>query len=277
MVINGIIKWVFGPMKFINKGTYMIFDTHAHYDDEQYDGDREELLLSMKGAGIGNIVNIGANMQTSQKSLLLAHKYDFVYAAVGVHPSDVEELDEKRIEELRQMSQDERCVAIGEIGLDYHWPDPSPDVQKKWFDEQMKLAKEVDLPVVIHSRDAAQDTLEILRANPLGEIPGVVHCFSYSKEVALECIKMGYYIGVGGVLTFKNGRKLKETVEEIPIEKIILETDSPYLSPEPNRGKRNSSLNLPYVVEKMAEIKGLSQEEIIRITEANAKKMYRLS
>ncbi len=255
----------------------MIFDTHAHYDDEQYDSDRDALLESMKGAGIGNIVNIGANMKTSQNSLDLAHKYDFIYAAVGVHPSDVEELDDANMEKLRVMSSDDKCVAIGEIGLDYHWPDPAPDIQKKWFREQMKLAKEVNLPVVIHSRDAASDTLKILKDNPLGDIPGVVHCFSYSREVAAECVRIGYYIGVGGVLTFKNGRKLKETVKEIPIEKIILETDSPYLSPEPNRGRRNSSLNLPYVVEAMAEIKGISKDEVIRITEANARRMYRLA
>ena len=262
-------KWIFERKE-------MIFDTHAHYDDEQFDTDRESLLLSMKENGIGNIVNIGANMATSKSSIELARNYDFIYAAVGVHPSDTEELNDKNIEVLRELSDDEKCVAIGEIGLDYYYPEPERDLQKKWFVRQLQLAREVDLPVVIHSRDAASDTMEILKNTPMGDNPGVVHCFSYSKEIALECIKMGYYIGVGGVLTFKNGRKLKETVEEIPIERIILETDCPYLAPTPHRGERNSSLYLPLVVDELSKIKGISAEEVIRITEQNAKNMYRI-
>lgn len=254
----------------------MIFDTHAHYDDEQFDTDRESLLLSMKENGIGNIVNIGANMATSKSSIELARNYDFIYAAVGVHPSDTEELNDENIEVLRELSGDKKCVAIGEIGLDYYYPEPGKELQKKWFVRQLQLAREVDLPVVIHSRDAASDTMEILKNTPMGDNPGVVHCFSYSKEIALECIKMGYYIGVGGVLTFKNGRKLKETVEEIPIERIILETDCPYLAPTPHRGERNSSLYLPLVVDELSKIKGISAEEVIRITEQNAKNMYRI-
>ena len=254
----------------------MIFDTHAHYDDEQFDTDRESLLLSMKENGIGNIVNIGANMATSKSSIELARNYDFIYAAVGVHPSDTEELNDENIEVLRELSGDKKCVAIGEIGLDYYYPEPEKDLQKKWFVRQLQLAREVDLPVVIHSRDAASDTMEILKNTPMGDNPGVVHCFSYSKEIALECIKMGYYIGVGGVLTFKNGRKLKETVEEIPIERIILETDCPYLAPTPHRGERNSSLYLPLVVDELSKIKGISAEEVIDITEQNARTMYRL-
>ncbi len=259
------------------RGFHMIFDTHAHYDDEQFDIDRDGLLLSMKENGIGTIVNIGANLASSKTSIELAHKYDFIYAAVGVHPSDSGELNEDNFDWIRQMSADERCVAIGEIGLDYYWPEPDQEIQKKWFVRQLDLAREVGLPVVIHSRDAAADTVQILKDNNAGDIGGVVHCFSYSKEVALECVKMGFYIGVGGVLTFKNGKKMKEVVSEIPIEKIILETDCPYLAPEPNRGKRNSSLNLPYVVKAMAEIKGMSEQEVIDITERNARAMYKLS
>ena len=259
------------------RGFHMIFDTHAHYDDEQFDIDRDSLLLSMKENGIGTIVNIGANLASSKTTLELAHKYDFIYAAVGVHPSDSAELSDDNFDRIRQMSADEKCVAIGEIGLDYYWPEPDHDIQKKWFVRQLVLAREVKLPVVIHSRDAAADTVQILKDNNAGDIGGVVHCFSYSKEVALECVKMGFYIGVGGVLTFKNGKKMKEVVSEIPIEKIILETDCPYLAPEPNRGKRNSSLNLPYVVKAMAEIKGISEQEVIDITERNARAMYRLS
>ncbi len=254
----------------------MIFDTHAHYDDEQYDSDRDALLSGMKAAGIGNIVNVGANMRSSYTSVGLAHKYDFIYAAVGVHPSDCEELDEKKLEELRVLSRDERCVAIGEIGLDYHWPEPSPDLQKEWFVRQLDLARSEHKPVIIHSRDAAKDTVDILASENAGEIGGVVHCFSYSAEVAMECVKLGFYIGVGGVLTFKNGRKMKEVVERIPMDRIILETDCPYLAPTPHRGERNRSDYLPLVVEAMAEIRGISPEEVINITEHNAKTMYGL-
>ena len=249
----------------------MIFDTHAHYDDRQYDEDREILISSLSKAGIGKVVNIGADMASSERALGLAHEYDFIYAAVGVHPSEVEELNDEAIERLKSWTKDERCVAVGEIGLDYHWPDPSPEIQKKWFVRQLDLAREVHLPVVIHSRDAAKDTMDIMHSEHAEEIGGVVHCFSYSKELAKECVDMGFYIGVGGVVTFKNGRKLREVVEEIPMEKILLETDCPYLSPEPHRGERNSSLNLPYVVKAIADIKGISEEEVIRITEDNAK------
>ena len=254
----------------------MIFDTHAHYDDERFDEDRDALLRSMKEAGIGNIVNIGANMASSQRSLDLAAEYDFMYAAVGVHPSDCAELDDEKIEKLKEMSSFPKCVAIGEIGLDYYWPEPEHDLQKKWFKRQIALAREVELPIIVHSRDAAADTVDILKSENAGELGGVVHCFSYSKEVAEECVKMGFYIGIGGVLTFKNGRKMKEVAEAVPMERIILETDCPYLAPEPFRGKRNSSLYLPYVVSAMAQIKGISEEEVISITEANAREMYRL-
>lgn len=254
----------------------MIFDTHAHYDDEQFDEDRRELLLSMKENGIGNIVNVGANMASSLESLKLANEYDFIYASVGVHPSDSAELDEEKMISLRKISEDSRCVAIGEIGLDYYWPDPDHDTQKRWFREQIKLAREVDLPVIIHSREAALDTVTILKEENAAEVGGVVHCFSYSKEVAIECVKMGFFIGIGGVLTFKNARKLIETAMALPMDRILLETDCPYLAPVPYRGKRNSSLYLKYVVEKLSEIKGISPEEIIDITEQNARRMYRL-
>ncbi len=254
----------------------MIFDTHAHYDDEQYDIDRDELLSGMKAAGIGNIVNVGANLESSERSVELSHKYDFIYSAVGVHPSDVTELNGENLEKIRLLSRDERCVAIGEIGLDYHWPDPAPEIQKEWFVRQLELAREENKPVIIHSRDAAKDTVDILRDNNAGELGGVVHCFSYSAEIALECVRMGFYIGVGGVLTFKNGRKLKEVVEKVPMDRIILETDCPYLAPTPHRGERNNSSYLPYVVQAMAELKGISEDEVIDITEHNARVMYRI-
>ena len=181
----------------------MIFDTHAHYDDEQFDIDRSQLLQSFKEAGIGNIVNVGASMATSRNAIDLAHKYDFIYSAVGVHPSEVEELDETKLDELSLLSEDDKCVAIGEIGLDYHWPEPSREIQKEWFVRQLDLARNRKLPVIIHSRDAAEDTLDIMKQEHAEGIGGVVHCFSYSKEVAKQCVDMGFYIGIGGVLTFK--------------------------------------------------------------------------
>ena len=254
----------------------MIFDTHVHYDDPAFDEDRDSLIASLEKSGIGNVVDIGASIDTTRKALELAHKYDFVYAAVGVHPSEVEELTEDSFELLREWSEDGRCVAIGEIGLDYHWPEPGRELQKKWFRRQLDLARQKQLPVVIHSRDAAKDTVDIMKEEHAEEIGGVVHCFSYTKEIAKECLDMGFYIGVGGVVTFKNGKKLREVVEITPIEKILLETDCPYLAPEPYRGKRNSSLYLPYVVEEIAKIKNISPEEVIRITENNAKTMYNL-
>jgi TatD DNase family protein len=270
------LKSKFFRKKDVFFGGKMIFDTHAHYDDEQFDIDREFLIGSFKDAGIGNVVDIGASLETSQKAIDIAHEYDFFYAAVGVHPSEVEELNEDNIKKLYEWSRDDKCVAIGEIGLDYHWPDPAPELQKKWFKAQLDIAREVELPVVIHSRDAAADTLDILKSERVGEIGGVVHCFSYSREVAKQCVDMGLYIGIGGVLTFKNGRKMVEVVEQTPMDRILLETDCPYLAPEPFRGKRNNSTYLPYVVSKMAEIKGISEEEVIRITEENAKRMYKL-
>ncbi len=255
----------------------MIFDTHTHYDDEQFDSDRDELLGKLQEAGIETIVDVGASIETTKKALELAHKYDFIYAAVGVHPSEVEELSDDSIEQLRSLSRDSKCVAIGEIGLDYHWPDPAPELQKVWFKRQLDLARQEHLPVIIHSRDAAADTLDILKEEHAEEIGGVVHCFSYSKEIARECTKMGFYIGIGGVLTFKNARKMVEVMEDTPMDRILLETDCPYLAPEPFRGKRNSSLYLPYVVEKMAEIKGITTDEVITITRENAMTMYRLN
>ena len=203
----------------------------------------------------------------------MSEQYPFIYAAVGVHPSDTEELNEEKMAWLKEVSKKEKVVAIGEIGLDYYWSEPDREIQKKWFIRQMELAQEVNLPVIIHSRDAAQDTIEILKQFPAN---GVIHCYSYTKESAKEFLKMGYYFGIGGVLTFKNAKKLKEAVMEIPMDRILLETDSPYLAPEPNRGKRNSSLNIPYVVKELAQLKGITEEEVINITTENTKRLFHL-
>lgn len=253
----------------------MIFDTHAHYDDRQFENDRYSLLDSMKEAGIGTIVNNAADLESVETSLELAHRYDFVYAAVGVHPENAYELDDSKLLWLRDKSHDPKAVAIGEIGLDYHYPDnPDRDIQIKWFRAQLRLALEEKLPVVIHSRDAAADTMEIMKEAASKGIVADIHCYSYSPEQALEYVKMGFYIGVGGVVTFKNGKKLKQTVDKIPLDMILLETDCPYMAPEPFRGSRNSSVYLPYVVKAIADIKGVTPQEVIDITEQNARKFY---
>ncbi|WP_320931701.1 TatD family hydrolase [Hungatella sp.] len=254
----------------------MIFDTHAHYDDEQFDEDRDELLASMQACGVEAVTNIGASLATSQNTIELTKKYPFVYGAIGVHPNEVDELNEDGIAWLKENSALPKIVAVGEIGLDYYWDEPGREVQKKWFLRQLELAREVKLPVVIHSRDAAKDTLDIMKSFHAENLGGVIHCFSYTKEMAREYLNMGFYLGIGGVVTFKNAKKLKEVVEYMPMEQMVLETDCPYLSPVPNRGKRNSSLNLPYVVEEVARLKGISADEVIRITNRNAKTMYRL-
>lgn len=254
----------------------MIFDTHAHYDDGAFDGDREQLLESLKDNGIEAVVNVGASIQTTKNTLELMKKYPFVYGAVGVHPNETAELNEDLMNWLKTVSSTEKVVAIGEIGLDYYWDEPDRDIQKHWFVRQMDVAKEAGLPVIIHSRDAAADTLDLMKAQNARDLGGVIHCFSYGKEMAGEYLNMGFYLGIGGVLTFQNAKKLKEVVEYMPMEQLVLETDCPYLSPVPNRGKRNSSLNLPYVVEAISQIKGISEEEVITITNRNARALYRI-
>lgn len=254
----------------------MIFDTHAHYDDDRFAPDRGELLSGMNGNGIGRIINVGASFEGCKNSLTLAQEHDFIYAALGVHPSDIADLTEESCEWIRQHLSDPKVVAVGEIGLDYYW-DKEQEVQarqREWFRYQLQLAKESALPVSIHSREAAADTMEIMKEAAADGIPGVIHCYSYSKEQALEYIDMGYYIGVGGVVTFKNARKLKETVEAIPLERILLETDCPYMAPEPNRGKRNSSLYLTYVADAIAGLKGVTPEEVKTVTYENALRLF---
>lgn len=255
----------------------MIFETHAHYDDERFAEERDALIKSMPEKGIGRIINVGSSIESTKTTLELAKKYDYVYAAVGVHPSDIDGLNEETFAWLREQTVWEKTVAIGEIGLDYYW-DKEPEVQERqreWFCRQMELAREVNLPVIIHSRDAAEDTMCLMKEIHAQEIPGVIHCYSYSREMAQEFIKMGYYIGVGGVVTFKNAKKLKETVEAIPLERILLETDCPYMAPEPHRGTRNDSSNIPYVIAKIAELKQVSEAEVERVTEQNARALFR--
>ena len=253
----------------------MIFESHAHYDDEQFKEDREALLNSMQENGIGTIINVGATFQSCKEVVQLAQEYPFIYASVGVHPDEVGTLDEEKFAYLKTQCQKEKVVAVGEIGLDYYWDNEAHEIQKKWFQRQLELARELVLPVIIHSRDAAADTLEMMQQYAKG-LRGVIHCFSYSKEMAKEYVKMGFYIGVGGVVTFKNSKKLKEIVTELPLEKILLETDSPYLAPVPNRGKRNSSLNIPYIAQEIADLKGISYEEVVACTEKNGRDLFRI-
>lgn len=254
----------------------MIFDTHAHYDDDKFNEDREEILRSLPEQGIGCVVNVSASLDSIKTTTELMEKYPFIYGAVGVHPDETAKLNDESFNWIRNMAQREKVVAVGEIGLDYYWDTAERSIQKKWFEAQLELAREIKLPVIIHSRDAANDTLEIMKAHKSEEIGGVIHCFSYGVELAREYLNMGFYLGIGGVVTFTNGKKLKEVVEYAPMDRIVLETDCPYLSPVPNRGKRNSSLNLPYVVSEIAKIKGLDYDEVMACTEANAKKLYRM-
>ena len=254
----------------------MIFDTHAHYDDEAFDEDRDSLLKSLPENGIESAVNVSSNIASVQATLALIKKYPFLYGAVGIHPNETGELDESRFQWLEQMTQMPKVVAVGEIGLDYYWDEPEREIQKEWFVRQLNMARKVRLPVIIHSRDAAKDTLDIMKGEKSWEIGGVIHCFSYGKEIAKEYLDMGFFLGIGGVLTFQNGKKLKEVAEYAPLEQIVLETDCPYLSPVPNRGRRNSSLNLPYVVKALADIRHISEQEVIDITNQNAKRLYRI-
>ena len=272
-----------------------IFDTHAHYDDNAFDEDRDELLdgallqelnleyetpddkLEEKKYRVSNVVNIGCSIKSSITSSEMSKKYDYMYSVVGVIPHHVDGMTEEDIDSLRNLAKENnKVVAIGEIGLDYYYDEPARDLQKVWFVRQMELARELGLPIVIHSREAAQDTVELMKAAKASEIGGVVHCYSYSEETSREFLKMGFFFGIGGVITFKNSKKLRRAVASIPLESIVLETDSPYLTPSPNRGKRNDSRYLPYVIHEIAKIKDISPEEVAETVYQNAFKLYRI-
>ena len=252
----------------------MIFESHAHYDDSAFDEDREEILGKCREQGISSIVNVSASLKSVKTTLALAEAYDFIYGAVGIHPDEVGELNEENFSWLKEMCRHPKAVAVGEIGLDYYCDKEGHETQKYWFSRQLELAGELGLPVIIHSREAALDTLEVVQSAHKPGYKAVVHCFSYGPELAAEYLKLGYYIGVGGVVTFKNAKKLKEVVKLVPAERILLETDCPYLAPEPFRGKRNSSLNLLRVAEAVGQLKEMETEEVVRITQENAKRFY---
>lgn len=246
-----------------------IIDSHAHYDDSSFDADREEVLRELFSGEICKIVNIGCSVKSSYSSVKLAEEYAGIYAAVGLHPDAADEID--RIEEIRRLCGNKKVVAVGEIGLDYHYEEHSRDIQKKAFEEQLKLAAELDMPVVIHSRDAWEDTMEFLRKY---RPKGVMHCFSGSAETAREIVGMGMYVGFTGVVTFKNAKKALKALEAVPLDRLLVETDCPYMAPEPNRGKRNYSGYLPYTVEAMAAVKGVSPDEMAEITAENAERLF---
>ena len=252
----------------------MIFDSHAHYDDEAFEPDREELLESMADLGVGTIINVGASLRGVRDTVKLMKKYPFIYGAVGVHPDEVGDLDETQMIWLRSLCMEEKTVAIGEIGLDYYWNRENHEVQKHWFVRQMDLAKEVGYPISVHSRDAARDTLDIMKSERADALTGVIHCYSYSREHAREYMNMGYLLGIGGVATFANAKKLKEIVAYAPLDYILLETDCPYLAPEPHRGERNNSSFLTFVAREIARIKGVSYETVVETTAGNARRLF---
>ena len=246
-----------------------IIDSHAHYDDEAFDNDRHELLERLFAEDIDKIINIGCSVEGSHRSVELAERYDGIYAAVGLHPDSADEIS--RIDEVRSLCGHPKVVAVGEIGLDYHYENHSREIQKIAFEEQLKLAAEEDLPVVIHSRDAWEDTMELLRKY---RPRGVMHCFSGSAETACEVIRLGMYVGFTGVITFRNAKKARRALEAVPLERLLVETDCPYMSPEPNRGRRNDSGNLKYTLAEFAGVKGISCEEAAEITARNAEMLF---
>ena len=252
----------------------MLFDTHAHMDDRAFDEDREELLASLADTGIGLLMNPGCSLTSSENAIALAERYPWIYAAVGSHPDVADEVTEDVIEKYRVLARHEKVKAIGEIGIDYHYEDIPRDLQKKAFRMQMELARELDLPVIVHERDAHEDGMAIVKEFP--EVKGVFHCYSGSAEMARQLVDLGWYIGFTGVLTFKNARKAVETASSIPLERIVLETDCPYMAPTPFRGKRNHPGYLYRMAEVLAEIRGISVEEVHRITTENGKRLYRI-
>ena len=252
---------------------YIIFDTHAHYDDDSFDEDREAVLSQIKENGVVGILNCASSYESIDKTYNLTIQNDFIYGALGIHPENADEFNddvEKEIIEL--VNKNKKIIAIGEIGLDYYWEEnPSKEIQKEVFRRQMKLAETLNLPVIIHDRDAHGDTLEIIKEFP--NVKGIVHCFSGSVEFAVECIKLGYYIGVGGIVTFKNAKKIVEVVKQIPLESILVETDAPYMAPTPNRGKRNKSDYIAYIIEQIAQIKNLNPKEVNLAVNSNFKRL----
>ncbi|NLU52278.1 MAG: TatD family hydrolase [Clostridiaceae bacterium] len=253
-----------------------MFDSHAHYDDEKFDADRDQVLLECVNSGVTHIVNAGCDLESSKKSLELSEKYPFVYAAVGVHPHEASGCSENTLDEIKALAGKEKVVAIGEIGLDYHYDFSPRDVQKEVFAKQIALARELNLPIIVHDRESHRDVLDILKSERAYETGGVLHCFSGSVEMAREAFELGFKIGIGGAVTFKNARKSIEVVQFAPLDMLLVETDCPYMTPEPYRGRRNWSGYIKLILQKMAEIKGIDYSEIEEATTNNAKRLFRV-
>ena len=252
-----------------------LFDTHAHYDDTQFDPDREALLAALPENGVGLVVNPGCDLATSRQAIALAERFPHVYAAVGYHPENCDPYVPEDLDHLRELARHPKVVAIGEIGLDYYWEENPPrELQQQVFRSQLQLAQELDLPVIVHDREAHGDSLSIIREFP--NLRGVFHCFSGSAEMARELVKLGWMISFTGVLTYKNARKALEAADAVPLEHLMIETDSPYMAPVPNRGKRNDSRNVSFICQKLAEVKGVSPEDCARITMENGKRFFRI-
>ena len=249
-----------------------LFDSHAHYDDGRFDADRETLLASLPANGICGIVNCGSSLESSKASVLLAEAFSHVYAAVGVHPHDASETDESQMAELEELCKHKKTVAVGEIGLDFYYDNSPCDIQRHWFKRQLELARKTGLPVIVHSREATEEVFNIIRDS--GIRSGVIHCFSGGIQTALNYIEMGFFIGVGGVVTFDKSKKLPEVVANIPLDKILLETDAPYQTPVPHRGKRNDSTYLKYIAETVAKIKNVPVETVAGTTRENAENLF---
>lgn len=255
----------------------MFFDSHAHYDDERFDDDRKETIKDAFNNGVSYILNASSSKQSVAKAVSLANEFDNIYAAIGIHPHDAKDMDEDFIEELKNYAKNSKVVAVGEIGLDYHYDFSPRDVQKFWFERQINLAKELKLPIIIHDREAHQDAMDMVKSEKAGDVGGVFHCFSGSVEMAREVLNNNFCISLAGPVTFKNARKVVEVAQYVPIDMLLIETDCPYLAPEPYRGKRNYSAFVRYVAEKIADIKGLELEEVAQKTTANAKRLFKIA
>jgi TatD DNase family protein len=255
----------------------MLFDTHVHLNAEQFNEDLEEVISRAKEAGVGKMVVVGFDRPTIERAMELVEHYDFLYASVGWHPVDAIDMTEEDLAWIEELSSHPKVVALGEMGLDYHWDKSPKDVQKEVFRKQIHLAKKVKLPIIIHNREATQDIVDILREEGAEEVGGIMHCFSGSPEIAQECVDMNFYISLGGPVTFKNAKKPKEVAQEIPLDRLLIETDCPYLAPHPNRGKRNEPAYVKLVAEQIAELKGISVEEVERITTENANKLFNIN
>lgn len=254
----------------------MLFDTHAHYDDTKFNEDRYEVIKRAHESGVSYILNASSSAASNAESIKLARRFDFVFASIGIHPHNVNEITENTLADLTGYASEKKVVAVGEIGLDYYYDFAPKEVQKRWFAEQISLAKNLNLPIIVHNRDAHEDSVNIIKSENAKAVGGVFHCFSGSVEMAKELLKNDFYISVAGPVTFKNAKKLIEVVEFVPADRLLIETDCPYLTPEPYRGKRNDSGYMRLVAEKIAEIKGVAFEEVARITTENAKRLFRI-